>query len=114
MSAVLNQAKILGLFELDEFGSVLYSRVQYEDGRYLLGTDLTGRDFFDVVAPIQCVDELRRKINSFRSGTGIADGFRLLIRSDDDNFSVRVLLARIRDRSNSARTKSVMVHIKKT
>jgi hypothetical protein len=81
-------------------------------GKVGSATDLIGRNFFKEVEPFTTSDDLRSKIASFTDGTSIADSFRSAFHLDNDSLPIKVLLARIVDRTNAKRTKSVMVHIK--
>jgi hypothetical protein len=104
---------LFGLFELNEAGTVLYSRIESAEGKRESTVDLTGRNFFKEVEPFANGEEMRVKIATFTSGTKIADSFRSTFHLDNGPVPVKILLARIRERSNGNGTKSVMVHIKK-
>ena len=109
----LNQPKLFGLFELDPAGTVVYSRTEPggETGGRVPG--MAGRNFFDEVAPFGNAEELRRRIADFTYGDGQADNFHFTCQFEDGPLHVKVLLARIRERSNGRDTKSVLVHIRK-
>jgi hypothetical protein len=100
---------LLGLFELDEAGTVLYSRIE-PDGA---GPDISGRNFYDEVALFENVAEFRRRVTEFTRGASPAESFKFDCRCEGFIRPVKVLLARIRERVDHARTKSVLVHIRK-
>jgi len=109
----LTVQKLFGLFELDADGTVLYSRVEPEaksDGEQ---PDLSGRNFYEEVAPFENVEEFRRRVTQFAGGASPADNFNFDCRYADCALPVRVLLARVRERTIQSRTKSVLVHIRK-
>jgi hypothetical protein len=112
-TSLLDQQKLFGLFELDPAGTVLYSRVEPDGHSSSTRTDVAGHNFFDEVAPFENVEEFRQHISDFTLSSGQADNFNFTCRMNDDSLPVRVLLARIRERSNGARTKSILVHIRK-
>ncbi len=113
MSTVIKCPTLFGLFELDEKGVVLYARVENGEPNSLPAGDLAGRNFFNEVEPFVTGDEMRSKIVSFTRGTNIADSFRSAFRLENGSLPVKVLLARILERTDNKRTKSVMVHIKR-
>ncbi|MGH9942121.1 MAG: hypothetical protein ACRD9R_07175 [Pyrinomonadaceae bacterium] len=103
---------LLGLFELDPSGKVLYFRSEPPVCSDDLRPDLTGRHFFDEVASFENADELRRRIGSFTSSPVHAANFNFTCRFANGLLPVRVLLARIRERANDLQTRSVLVHIR--
>jgi hypothetical protein len=111
-TTVLGQQNLFGLFELDTTGNVLYSRIE-ADGEKGSAPDVAGHNFFEAVAPFENAEELRRRIQSFTRSDGQADNFHFSCRCDDGPLLVKVLLARIRERSNARQTKSILVHIRK-
>lgn len=116
-ASLLNVQGLLGLFELDDAGKILYYRMDSagtlpgaSPGRLL---DMTGHNFYDEVAPFQNVDEFRRCVTDFRQGGKAADSFDFDCHCDGCNHPVRVLLARIREHVDRNHTKSILVHIRR-
>ncbi len=110
MSALLlTGQELLGLFELDNDGNVLYCRMDSE------GTlqDMTGHNFYKEVAPFENIEEFRRYVTDFTRGGKAADSFDFDCRYEGSDHPVRVLLARIRERWDRNHTKSVLVHIRR-
>jgi hypothetical protein len=99
--------QLLGLLELDPAGTVLYARLERDVRR-----DMSGMNFFSEVAPFKNVEEFRRRLEEFSKGKEQANSFNFTCDFEDDTVPVRVLVARIRERSNSERTKSILVHIR--
>ncbi|MDX6693482.1 MAG: hypothetical protein QOF02_1085 [Blastocatellia bacterium] len=112
-ASLLDQQKLFGLFELDTAGTVLYSRIELDDGGDGITPDVAGRNFFNDIAPLENVEEFRRRISDFTRSEAQADSFHLSCRLSDGPLPVKVLLARICERSNGTRTKSILVHIRK-
>jgi len=112
-TSLLNQQKLFGLFELDPAGTVLYSRMEPEGDANGAASDVAGRNFYDEVAPFENAEELRRRILDFTDSGRQADNFHFACLCDGGPLTVKVLLARIRERSNGSRTKSILVHIRK-
>lgn len=113
MTTLSNQ-KLFGMFELDTACTVLYSRAEL-DGQNGEGIapDLTGRALFDDSAPFSNAGELRQRINNFRSSRAQAGSFDFTCDYPDGPITVRVLLARIRERNDYDRTQSILVHIRR-
>ena len=103
----------LGLFELDAEGTILFSRLEPDgrpgDGR---GAELAGRNFYEEVAAFDNADELRRMIKGFLRGGGPADSFDFTSRSGGEAVPLRVLLARVRERSDAGSTAAVILHLR--
>ena len=108
-ASLLTKQEVLGLFELDDAGNVLYHRVDSAD----TSPDMTGHNFYDEVACFDNVDEFRRCVTDFTQGEKAADSFEFHCHYDGSNHPVRVLLARIRERVDRHNTKSVLVHIRR-
>jgi len=107
-------AKFYGLLELDPSGTVLYSRVEPDgDSRAAAGLDLTGRNFYTEVAPFRNVGEFRHQLEVFSRGEQPASSLDFTCEYEDGPLTVRVLLARIRERSEHDAMKSILVHIRK-
>ena len=107
--SLLTAQQLLGLFELDALGKVLYYRMD------AVGTspDMTGHNFYDEVAPFENVEEFRQCVTDFTQGEKAADSFDFDCHYRGSDHPVRVLLARISERVNRHKTKSVLVHIRR-
>ena len=112
-ASLLDRQKPFGLFELDPAGNVLYSRLEPDGDGRPAAPDAPGRNFSEAVAPFGNVEELHRRVQDFTRGEGQADNFHFSCESPDGPLLVKVLLARISERSDGARTKSILVHIRK-
>jgi len=113
-TSLLEQQNYFGLFELDDSGTVLYSRVEPDGRSDRKGPDVTGQNFFKEVVPFENREEFRQRIAEFsRSGTQ-ADNFTFNCRMESAHLPVRVLLARIRERTDGNQKKSILLHIRKS
>src|SRR5215216_2506263 len=108
-ASLLTAQELLGLFELDDVGKILYYRMD-SAGTSL---DLTGHNFYDEIAPFENVAEFRQCVTDFTRGAKAADSFDFDGHYDGSDHPVRVLLARICERVNRNNTKSVLVHIRR-
>lgn len=110
----LDTQKLFGLIELDPAGTVLYSRIEGDGvGTGSRGPDVTGRNFYTEVASFKNVGEFRKQLDSFNRSSQPASSIDFTCDYEDGPVSVRVLLARIRERSQDDTTKSILVHIRK-
>lgn len=102
-----------GLIELDHAGTVLYSRLDGEQGR-AASADTCGSNYYTDVAPFANVGELRERLAQFARGESPAESFTFECRCHDGRVvAVRVLLARMRQRADGDNRESVLVHIRK-
>jgi hypothetical protein len=105
--------KFFGLLELDAGGTVLYSRAE-GDGDVDRPPDyLAGQNFYTGAAPFKNVEDFRRLLDRFAGGDEQASSLGFVCEYEDGDVPVRVLLARIRERSGARRMKALLVHIKK-
>jgi hypothetical protein len=112
-TTISTERKLFGMFELDSANTVIYSRFDNEgkrDGGAAL--DINGSSLFEVGQPFANADELRRRINSFRSNGAQADGFDFTFEYEDGPVPARVLMARVREISDRGSTKSVLIHVR--
>jgi|SRR5215213_2290397 len=111
-ASVMTGQELLGLFELDDAGRVLYYRRDSDGIQGGTSPDIAGHNFYDEIAPFENLEEFRRHIAEFTRGAKAADTFDFDCRYQDSAHPVRVLLARICQRLNRNNTKSVLVHIR--
>ena len=108
--------RFFGLVELDAEGKVLYSRGEpggEPDGSAASAADFTGRNFYTEVAPFRNMGEFRERLEDFSRGPLPAFSMDFKCQYEDCTLPVRILLARIRERSESEVTKSILVHIRR-
>lgn len=108
------QQNFFGLFELDDSGTILYSRIEPDGRTDKRGPDVAGRNFFKEIISFENAEELRQRITTFRRSAIQADNFIFTCRTRNSLLPVRVLLARIHERTNGSRIKSVLLHIRKS
>lgn len=113
-AALLTEEELFGLFELDDAGTILYSRIEPDVEQASMWPDMAGRNFYDDVAPFENVEEFRRRVAQFTQGASPADSFNFDCLYEGYAHPVKVLVARIRERLNNDCTKSVLVHIRKS
>jgi hypothetical protein len=102
-----------GLLELDHAGNVLYSRLDGDAGREA-SADICGSNFYTQVVPFENVEEFRQRLARFIEAENPAESFMFDCRCRDGSVvSVRVLLARMRQRADGSRSESTLVHIRK-
>jgi len=110
--SLLTAQKLLGLFELDRAGKVLYYRMDSDGEPNATSLDMAGYNFYDEIASFKNVEEFRRYVTEFTHGAKAADSFDFDCQYEDSDHPIRVLLARICERVNRNNTKSVLVHIR--
>lgn len=111
--SLLTAQEILGLFELDGAGKVLYYRRDSGVKSRSPSRDMAGHNFYDEVVPFNNVEEFRQCVTEFTRGAKAADSFDFDCHYERSARTVRVLLARICERVNLNNTKSVLVHIRR-
>ena len=106
--------KLFGLVELDAAGTVLYTRFESDGARENgVAPDYMGCNFYTEVASFRNVADLRSEIDKFSRGSQPAHSIDFICDYEDGPVQARVLLARIRERSQADETKSVLMHIRR-
>ena len=114
MSVSLKTAQeLLGLFELDDAGRVLYYRKDSAGEPGGTSPDIVGHNFYNEVAGFENVEEFRRCVTEFTRSATAADTFDFECRYGSTAHRVKVLLARICESVNRNNTKSVLVYLKR-
>ena len=72
------------------------------------------RNFFTDVASVGEVVEFREHFNSFSVSDEPARSFNVTLRAGQAVLSVRVLMGRVRKRTDRGSTKSILVHIRRS
>lgn len=101
----------LGLWELDEAGTVLHYEPQAGESPPLRPAEVIGRKLFGVVVAADGAGQFRVQVESFMSGHATARGFDFTAGPAHGGVRTRVLLARVRGRSAGA--ESILVHVRK-
>jgi len=110
--SMMTAQELLGLFELDDAGKVLYYRMDSAGEPSGTLPDIVGRNFYNEVAGFENVEEFRRCVTEFTRSATAADSFHFECRYGDIAHRRKVLLARICESENRRNTKSVLVYLK--
>jgi len=72
----MTATELLGLFELDDSGKVLYYRNDLDgEPNSDASPDIVGQNFYNEVAPFENVEEFRHCVNEFTRSATAADSF---------------------------------------
>lgn len=102
----------LGLLEMDYSGTILYYERERDGASGGDAPDLVGRNLFTDVTPVSCSPDFRRLVKGFCDGHAPNASFQCAVRIGDRDLPVRVLLARLHEKSQAGRRDSVIVQIK--
>lgn len=102
----------VGLFEINDAGTVLYCRTTPEK-IFSEKSAAVGRNFFDEVAPFENMEELRWRFNSFIKSCALNENFSFNCRIKSQNIPAKVLLMRIPEQFHNERTDTTIVDIRK-
>ena len=111
--SLMTAQELLGLFELDDAGKVLYHRVDAAGEPSGTSPDIVGHNFYNEIARFENVEEFRRCVTEFTRSATAADSFDFECRYAGSAHRVKVLLARICESVNRNNTKSVLVYLKR-
>jgi len=107
------EQELLGLFELDDAGKVLYYRKDLGGEPSGTSPDIVGQNFYNEVAHFENVEEFRRCVTEFTRSATAADSFYFDCRYGGSAQRVKVLLARISESVNRENTRSILVYLKR-
>src|SRR5688572_20130054 len=108
MSNSLRPAQeLLGLFELDDAGKVLYYRKDLAGEPGGAPMDIVGHNFYNDVAHFENVDEFHRCVTEFTRSATAADSFEFECLYGSSAHRIKVLLARICESVDPRNTKSI-------
>jgi hypothetical protein len=113
MSVSLTTQELLGLFELDDAGKVLYYRMDSAGEPSGTSPDIVGHNFYNEVAGFENVGEFRQCVSEFTRSAKAADSFEFECCYGGSAHWIKVLLARICESVNRNNTKSVLVYLKR-
>ncbi len=111
--SVKTAQELLGLFELDDAGRVLYYRKDSAGEPGGTSPDIVGRNFYNEVAGFENVEEFRRCVSEFIRSKTAADSFEFECRYGGSAQPVKVLLARICESVKPNNMKSVLLYLKR-
>lgn len=103
----------VGLFEINDEGTVLYFRTATEKPSSEKSVAAVGRNFFYEIAPFENMEELRRRFKGFIQSRASTENFSFNCRIKNENIPAKILLVRIIERSDSVSADSTIVDIRK-
>jgi len=108
-----DQEESLGIFELDDDGTVIYS--SFEESNSWVGAekDIKGRDFFNEVLAFTNVAELQRRLEAFKAEEIPARSFDFVCHFHQQSVPVKVLLARLCDKLDG-QPRSILIHLRRS
>lgn len=111
--SLTTEPEVLGLFELDAAGKVLYYRKDLAGEPGGASMDIVGQNFYNEVAGFENIEEFRQCVIEFTRRATAADSFDFECRYGGSAQRVKVLLARICESVNPNNMKSVLVYLKR-
>ena len=102
--------KLLGLFELDEEGGILYSSFEANDGSMKRQAVLDGSNFFADVASFTNVGDFQRRFQIFCVDAARTTSFRFCCQYADGPHDVQIVMARL---TTTTGPPSFLVHFRK-
>lgn len=107
------EPRVFGLFELNDEGTILYSRSDSGASSNEALRQLTGRNFFDEAAPFENTDEFRHYVNRFIRSNDPSEIFNFNCRIKNQDIPAKIKLVRIIERSSDERARTTIVDIRR-
>lgn len=108
-----DQEESLGIFELDNDGTVIYSSFDESNSWVGAEQDIKGRDFFNEVLAFTNVAELQRRLEAFKAEEIPARSFDFVCHFHQQSVPVKVLLARLCDKIDG-QPRSILIHLRRS
>lgn len=103
-----------GLLELSADGTILYYRPDEKEDQKVNNSDLVGLNILTRVTPLAQSGKFQERLRNFQRSQAPADSFHLTFDSEDGVVvRAKVLLAHIREQSETGATDSTLVHIRR-
>jgi hypothetical protein len=94
LASYLTATNTSGLFELNNDGTVRYSRFRQNNRLINANSELIGHNFFEEIAGFENVHDLRRIFNNFVKSNKFTDNFIFECRFPDEIVRVRIMMVR--------------------
>jgi|SRR5215203_5626971 len=94
LASYLTVTNSSGLFELNNDGTVLYSRFRKNNQLLNTNSEMVGHNFFEDIAGFENVRDLRRIFNNFVRSNKFTDNFIFECRFSEEVVPVRVMMVR--------------------
>lgn len=104
-----SESRILGLFELDENGKVIFASLEVPNGKTRDASVAKGADFFTEVSHFANASDLHRRFEMFRQMQRQAQSFDFTCNYDAGPAEVRIIMARL---SKDGGPPSFLVHVR--
>jgi hypothetical protein len=101
-----------GLFELDADWTVLYYKPDIRETSGNGDSEFVGRNLLTEVPALALSREFQDRLNDFRKSHAPADSFHYTFSSERGQIQVKILLARLHERSGLDSTESILLHIR--
>lgn len=104
---------LFGLFELDNAGTILYSRPSENGDPQQDGHSVVGRNFFEEIGTIDNEDFLRRHFKNFLDSNRSVDSFVFEGGFSETPLKVKVLMTRGHETGQDSDSRIVILDIKR-
>jgi len=94
LASYLTATNSSGLFELNNDGTVRYTRFRQNNRLINANAEMVGHNFFEDVAGFENVHDLRRIFNNFIKSNKFTDNFIFDCRFPDETVRVRIMMVR--------------------
>jgi hypothetical protein len=94
LASYLKASNTSGLFELNNDGTVLYSRFRQNNQLLNSDSEMVGHNFFEDVAGFENAKDFRRIFNNFINSNKFTDNFVFDCRFSKETVRVRVMMVR--------------------
>jgi hypothetical protein len=107
-SAAWAGSEIIGLYELDQNGTVLYRRLP-DGATSAAGAGVVGKDFFSEAVPMQNADDLRRHFRRFVTSDRAVDNFIFDCELAGETIKTRICMTRGHESNSESNSASIVI-----
>jgi photoactive yellow protein len=106
-----NSTITFGMFELDAAGTVIHYSPAAEDQRGSLSANIVGRNFFDRLASITEVEELKNRFMNFMADGTSFERFTISFPYNQESVKVQIVMAHVSEKSENGRERFALLRV---
>jgi photoactive yellow protein len=100
-----------GMFELDAAGTVIHYSPATEERKDRLPVNILGRNFFDRLASISAVEELKSRFLNFMADGTSFERFTISFPYNQESIKLQIVMAHVSEKSENGRERFALLRV---
>ena len=102
---------LFGMFELDAAGTVIHYSPATEERKDSLPENILGRNFFERLASIREVEEVKRRFHNFMADGTSFERFTISFPYNQESIKVQIVMAHVSEKSENGRERFALLRV---